>query len=88
MRPLWLTGKLHHAVITSAEGNDLADFTDAAARFLLPLAKRFVGGLHGAFGVLAAFDNTGVAQVGLHITGQNKGIGAHLAQRVRTRVTT
>lgn len=50
--------------------------------------KRFVGGLHRAFGVLAAFDNTGVAQVGFHITGQNKGIGAHLAQRVRPRVTT
>ena len=88
MRRFYLCSAGLNAVVASAERNDLADLRQASTTFLLPLNKRFVGGIERFLRIFATFNDLAITQVSFNVARQDKGINAHLTQCVRTGIPT
>ena len=77
-----------NTVVAGAERNDLADLRQASTTFLLPLNKRFVGGIERFLRIFATFHELSITQVSFNVARQDKGINAHLTKCVRTGIAT
>ena len=76
-----------NTVVAGAERNDLADLRQASTTFLLPLHKRFVGGVERFFSIFATFNDLAITQVSLDVARQDKSVDTHLTKCVRASIS-